>query len=193
MFVLLSHNYQTDQLGRSQPPVGGASLLAARRSAAGLALRKSDRACVQGRCIGGKRRLALRATGLAALECNPRHSWHAHNFTLVSFESLQPLLRDSTLGVLSGLPALRQPPMARRAPMCSNNEAQSPHVFARDAEVTAYAHTRPGSSDSSTWQPLFTGNPANPGHLENVAELAAQFASAFGASDWARLAAMPVR
>ncbi len=56
-----------------------------------------------------------------------------------------------------------------------------------------YAHTatQPDGTpnpDQSRWQPLLTGDPARPGHLENVGTLAAEFASAFGAADWARLA-----
>lgn len=61
--------------------------------------------------------------------------------------------------------------------------------------MACYAHTATRSDgspepDQSKWQPLYTGNPANPGHLENVARLAAEFASAFGAADWARLAGL---
>ncbi|MBI5766843.1 MAG: CRISPR-associated endonuclease Cas3'' [Verrucomicrobia bacterium] len=58
-----------------------------------------------------------------------------------------------------------------------------------------YAHTasRPdGSQDSNHdhWQLLASADPANPGHLEAVAKLAAEFAGAFGAADWARLAGL---
>ena len=59
--------------------------------------------------------------------------------------------------------------------------------------MTHYAHTAQlpdGSPDSneSHWQPLRTHRPTHPGHLDNVADLAAKFAAAFGAADWARLA-----
>lgn len=58
-----------------------------------------------------------------------------------------------------------------------------------------YAHTasKPdGTSDpdQSRWQLLCTGDPSRPGHLEAVADLAAKFASAFDAADWARLAGL---
>ena len=58
-----------------------------------------------------------------------------------------------------------------------------------------YAHTatRPdGSPDPNRdhWQLLTNADPANPGHLESVAKLAATFASAFDAADWARLAGL---
>lgn len=60
--------------------------------------------------------------------------------------------------------------------------------------MTYYAHTatRPDASSAPTseWQPLQTGEPAKPGHLDNVATLAADFASDFGAADWARLAGL---
>ncbi|MCR6654785.1 MAG: CRISPR-associated endonuclease Cas3'' [Opitutus sp.] len=58
-----------------------------------------------------------------------------------------------------------------------------------------YAHTATladGSPnpDPSSWQPLYTGDPQHPGHLDGVARLAAEFASAFDAADWARLAGL---
>ncbi len=48
-----------------------------------------------------------------------------------------------------------------------------------------YAHSLPGQPPEK-WQPLFTGT--GDGHLEKVAELAAEFAHPFGGAEWARLA-----
>lgn len=61
--------------------------------------------------------------------------------------------------------------------------------------MTYYAHTatKPDGSpdpDETKWQPLFSGDPRRPGHLDAVAGLAAQFATRFGASEWARLAGL---
>ncbi len=60
--------------------------------------------------------------------------------------------------------------------------------------MSSYAHTatQPDGSTAppSEWQPLHSGDPAHPGHLDNVAQLAAEFASAFGAAEWARLAGL---
>ncbi len=46
-----------------------------------------------------------------------------------------------------------------------------------------FAHTKPNCSDQGQWEPLED-------HLRNVAELAQQFGSAFGAGDWAQLAGL---
>lgn len=46
-----------------------------------------------------------------------------------------------------------------------------------------YAHSLPGSADRADWEDLAE-------HLAKVAELAADFASPFGASDWGRLAGL---
>jgi len=59
--------------------------------------------------------------------------------------------------------------------------------------VPAYAHTAnhpDGSASQSEGQPLHTGDASHPGHLDAVAARAADFASAFGAADWARLAGL---
>lgn len=49
--------------------------------------------------------------------------------------------------------------------------------------MIAYAHTstHPDGSPKprEAWQPLHTGDPAQPGHLEAVAALAEEFASTF--------------
>lgn len=55
-----------------------------------------------------------------------------------------------------------------------------------------YAHTatdKDGNpTDKTHWQLLTSTDPDRPGHLESVETLAADFASAFGAAEWARLA-----
>jgi CRISPR-associated endonuclease/helicase Cas3 len=53
--------------------------------------------------------------------------------------------------------------------------------------LSAYAHTKPDCPPEE-WQPLHTGT--GDGHLEKVATLAAEFAAAFGAGEWARLAGL---
>jgi CRISPR-associated endonuclease/helicase Cas3 len=58
-----------------------------------------------------------------------------------------------------------------------------------------YAHTAAradGTSDPdpTNWQALYTGDAMRPGHLDAVADLAAKFAEAFHAADWARLAGL---
>lgn len=55
--------------------------------------------------------------------------------------------------------------------------------------MIAYAHTKPGQPPEQ-WQPLYTGDKENPGHLESVAKEAAELAAAFRAADWARLAGL---
>jgi CRISPR-associated endonuclease/helicase Cas3 len=64
-------------------------------------------------------------------------------------------------------------------------EQDTQRLIAGDPESTSirdhYAHTAP--EPGAAWQPLRQ-------HLENVAELAAGFASAFDAADWARVAGM---
>jgi CRISPR-associated endonuclease/helicase Cas3 len=61
--------------------------------------------------------------------------------------------------------------------------------------MITYAHTATlpdGSPDPNRdhWQLLTNPDPANPGHLEAVAKLAAEFASAFHAAEWACLAGL---
>lgn len=58
-----------------------------------------------------------------------------------------------------------------------------------------YAHTAEDAegnriNDRSKWQPLYTGDATHPGHLEEVARLAAHFAGAFDAAEWVRLAGL---
>lgn len=55
--------------------------------------------------------------------------------------------------------------------------------------MIAYAHTKPGCPPEK-WQLLHTGDKEAPGHLEAVAKEAAEFATAFGAAEWARLAGL---
>ena len=60
--------------------------------------------------------------------------------------------------------------------------------------MTYYAHTLTGPNDQSLteaeWEHLFTGITDDPGHLEKVALLASNFAAAFDAANWGRLAGL---
>ncbi len=71
----------------------------------------------------------------------------------------------------------------------------SPQKDNQPVSRPCYAHTATQANgspdpDRAKWQPLAACTPQAPGHLDAVAALAADFASALGAADWARFAGL---